>query len=207
MKVKYQTISTPLILLLFIIGCATPKSTVVLLNNKKSHNAIIVSNDRGCLKLDKVREFVNLHDKDKAPRGAKIMSKNELKRRFGKVLDTLPPKVPRFFLYFKPNTMDLAHASQKRIGEVITSILDNSPCNVDIIGHTDTVGLKKVNIETSLKQAHNVQVILKAKILNALQDKKYITLRTKGYGEEDLLIPTPNNYAEEKNRNVEVVIQ
>jgi len=202
----FKLITTPLILLL-LTSCTKPKSTVVLLNNKKSHNAIMISNDRGCLKLDKIREFVNLHDRDKAPEQAKIMSKRELNSRFGKVLDALPEEIPRFFLYFKPNTMDLKPSSEKRMSEVITTILKNTPCKVDIIGHTDTVGLKKENLKTSLKQAHNVQVIIKAQILNELQHKKVITLKTRGYGEEDLQIPTPNNYAEERNRNVEVIIQ
>ena len=47
---------------LLFVACA-PKTTVVLLDSGKSQNAILVSNEKGETKLDKVGSYVELKDK------------------------------------------------------------------------------------------------------------------------------------------------
>lgn len=183
------------------------RSTVVLLNNKKIRNAVIVTTNKGSQKLDKIREFVDLKDKNTVPSEVEIMSKEELKHRFSDVLKALPKKRPSFLLYFKSNSLILDTPSKELINKIVQSIINEVPCRVDIIGHTDTVGSNKDNIATSLLQAKSVEGTLKEEILKLLEHRKDITLIRKGYGEEDLFVETLDNRKEEKNRNVEIFIK
>jgi len=184
-----------------------PSATVILLNNGKVHNAVLLSTDKGSLSLDKEREYSDLSNKNRAPSPPEIMSKKELNRRMGDVLSISIQKPLSYILNFKKGKMELNSSSQKQIGNIVRSIINRVPCRVDVIGHTDTTGVKEENIQTSFQQANYVQSILKKEILKVLSNKKDIILKTKGYGEEDQLIPTPDNTEEDKNRNVEVFIK
>jgi len=59
MKIRLILITT---IGLFFVACA-PKTTVVLLDSGKTHNAIIVGNTKGTTKIDKVGSYVELKDK------------------------------------------------------------------------------------------------------------------------------------------------
>ena len=184
---------------IFFIGCS--KTTVVLVDNGKVHNAIIVSTDKGSVKLDKVGSFVDLSAKDKAPSKIKEMSKEEIKKRFEDVIVSAPPKPLSYMLYFKPNSLELTEKSKKLLDIVLQSIKDRSPCMVDIIGHTDTIDSNEKNIKVSLQRAKYISSMIKK------MNIKVVSLSTKGYGEEDLLVKTADNVEEQKNRAVEIFIK
>ncbi len=198
---------------LLLFGCTrsvklkTPTTTVVLVENEKKHNAVVVSTDKGKKKLDKVRKFVELKSKDRLPSEPKIMSKKEFKQRFSDIASIPNPKPLHYFFYLKKEKSELTSSSQKLIDEVVESIINRAPCVVNFIGHTDTVGTKKENIKKSKKEALYVESIFKQEILKVLIGAVDITLITKGYGEEDLLVSTSDNIYEAKNRNVEIFIK
>ena len=184
---------------LFFIGCS--KTTVVLLDSGKSQNTIIVSTDKYTTKLDRVGTFVDVSDQNNAPSEIKSMSKEEINSRFARVLAVSPEKPVKYMLYFKPNSIELTEDSQKSLADSISSMDKRSPCAVDIIGHTDTIGSHNINVELSLKRAGYIESIIKRQNINT------VSLTVKGYGEEDLLIETADNVSEAKNRRVEVFIK
>jgi outer membrane protein OmpA-like peptidoglycan-associated protein len=188
-----------LMLGLFFVGCS--QTTVVLLDNGKTHNAVIVSNNKGTSKLDKVGSYVDLKDENKTVSEVKIMSKKEIESRFSKVLAATPPKPVKYVVYFKPKSKELTEESKAVLVKAIETIKKRSPCMVDIIGHTDTTGSNEINIKVSLKRAKYIESILKEKGVKAE------SLTAKGYGEEDLEVETADNVAEAKNRNVEIFIK
>ena len=207
----YHTLMVSIIMVMIFMGCTKPKTsaktTVVLLNNQKIKNAVIVNNGKENKKLDKVREFVDLKDKNELPSKAKIMSEQEVRYRFGNVLRALPQKTSSILLYFELNSLVLDAPSKKLMDHIVYTIINKAPCSVDVIGHTDTVGSNQDNLKVSFLQAKRVESILEEEILKVLNHKKDITLITKGYGEEDLLVLTADNIKEEKNRNVEIFIK
>ena len=188
-----------LMLGLFFVGCS--QTTVVLLDNGKTHNAVIVSNNKGTSKLDKVGSYVDLKDTNKSVGEVKIMSKKEIESRFSKVLAATPPKPVKYVVYFKPKSKELTEESKAVLVKAIETIKKRTPCMVDIIGHTDTTGSNELNIKVSLKRAQYIESILKEKGVKAE------SLTAKGYGEEDLEVETADNVAEAKNRNVEIFIK
>lgn len=187
------------IVALLFIGCS--KTTVVLADSGKKHNAIVVKTDKGSVTLDKVGSYVDLKAKDKAPSSVKRMSKEQMKRRFNDVINSAPAKPISYLLYFKPNSLELTQSSKELLSRVLETIKERTPCMVDIIGHTDTVGSSKSNLEVSLKRAKYIaSMIKKMKI-------KVVSLSVKGYGERDLLVKTADNISNAQNRNVEIFIK
>jgi outer membrane protein OmpA-like peptidoglycan-associated protein len=181
------------------IGCS--KTTIVLLDNGKTENAIIVTTDGGSRRLDKTGDFIELTKKDKAPNKTGNLSSKEIKSRFDEVLLSAPNKPKTYILYFNSNSVKLTQESEKFLLEAIASMKKRSPCVVDIIGHTDTVGSKSKNLLISLKRAKYIESIINDKGIDV------ISLTAKGYGEETLFVDTPDNTAELKNRNVEIFIK
>jgi len=197
MKIRLILITT---IGLFFVACA-PKTTVVLLDSGKRHNAIIVGNTKGTTKIDKVGNYVELKDKNTVASRVKMMSKDELNAKFSKVLAAEPAKPLTYIVYFKPSSTELTDESKLTFKKALNSIKTRSPCMVDVIGHTDTVGAGKLNAKVSLKRAKSIaSLVQKSKI-------KILSLISKGYGEEDLLVQTKDNVSEAKNRNVEIFIK
>ena len=187
------------VIIYIYMGCS--KTTIVLLDNGKAQNAIVVTTDAGSSRLDKTGDFVELTKRDKAPSEAGHLSSEEIKSRFDEVLLSAPNRPKTYILYFNTNSVKLTPKSEKLLLDAIASMKKRSPCVVDIIGHTDTVGSKSKNLLISLKRAKYIESIINDKGIDVL------SLTAKGYGEEELLVDTPDNVSELKNRNVEIFIK
>jgi outer membrane protein OmpA-like peptidoglycan-associated protein len=72
---------------------------------------------------------------------------------------------------------------------------------VQITGHTDTVGSTADNDVLSLKRAGEIREAL------AVQGLNLTITRAVGRGERELLVPTPDNTAEPRNRRVEIIVR
>ncbi len=177
-----------------------PKSLVVLADNGKTQNAVSIQSGEYEAKLDKVGATVSLQKGEK-PSDVRMMSKEEMNRRFGDVVKAEPLKAKKIILYLNEYNTDLNDNSKVDMALVIKTIKDRTPCVVDIIGHTDTTGDSDINIKLSLKRANLVKELIKKEGIDVS------SFSVKGYGEEELLIPTKDNMKESKNRNVEVFIK
>ena len=182
------------------IGCSA-KTTVVLLDSGKARNAIIVSTNKGSKQLNRVGSFVQLKDKNEAPSATKMMSKETIHSRYAQLFNIAPEKPRTYIVYFKKNSTELTEKSKRVLNEALRTIKKRSPCMVDVIGHTDTVGSNKANAKVSLKRARYVKKMIETKRI------KILSLIAKGYGEEDLQMKTANNVSEARNRNVEIFIK
>jgi OOP family OmpA-OmpF porin len=72
--------------------------------------------------------------------------------------------------------------------------------NFKIVGHTDTMGDPATNQTLSDQRAASVKSFLESKF--GIADTR---LQSQGVGETDLLIPTPANTPEQRNRRVQVI--
>ena len=199
---KYLCGLITFLLLFFFSACAPKvKATVVLLDNGHNRNAIIVANTQGSKKIDKAGSYVDLKDTASVMSSVKVMPKEEIDKRFSKVLATAPLKPLSYILYFKENSKELTDASKEELKKALEVMQKRALPMVDIIGHTDTTGSNELNVKVSLKRAKYIEKIIKEKKI------KVVSLVAKGYGEEDLFVKTQNNKAEAKNRNVEIFIK
>ena len=193
--------STVIILMLFY-SLIEDKSTsmVVLADNGRIQNAVSIKVGKYKAKLDKVGATVSLRKGEK-PSEVRMMSDEEMNRRFGDVLKAEPPKAKKIILYLNESNTALSSQSKEKMMLVIKTIKKRMPCVVNIIGHTDTTGDATKNIKVSLKRAKIVQELIVKEGINIS------ILTIKGYGEEKLLVQTPDNTKEPINRNVEVFIK
>jgi outer membrane protein OmpA-like peptidoglycan-associated protein len=179
----------------------TPSTTVVLGDNAKEHNAIIVSTNAGKVVVDKPGEYVSLTSKDKAPSEIKVMSKEQINKKFQSAIQSAPLKPIKILLYFKSGTNELTELSKEKLPQILKSIQERMPCDVNIIGHTDTQGSLAYNAKLSLQRADFVKEWIQE------NNVKLDNLKVETYGETDLLIPTGDNVSEPRNRRVELLIR
>ncbi len=177
------------------------KTTIVLVDNNKSHNAIVVETKVGTTIIDKPGYYVNLTSKNSKPSSIKKMSKNEINKIFHNAIKALPLKPVHIYLYFKKGTDSLTAKSIRELLDVYKLIKQRAPCDINIIGHTDTVGTQKDNLKLSLKRAENIKKLILSK------KPKINNLKVESYGENDLIVQTADNVSEPKNRSVEIFIR
>ncbi len=177
------------------------QTTVVLVDNGKSHNAIVVKTDKGSVVIDKPNRYVKITSKTKAPSKVETMSKSEIKKKFATVIKAAPLPPVDINIYFKRNSSELTKESKEKLPEILKMIKKREPCVISVIGHTDTKGSKEANEKLGLKRAEYVKNwILSTKV-------KIDNIEVKSYGESDLLIPTKDNVSEPRNRRVEIFIK
>lgn len=182
------------------IGCSK-KTKVLLLDSGKARNAIVVSTNKGSKLVNKIGGFVELIDKNQPPSTIKIMPKDDIYTHYSRLFNIEPTAPRTYIVYFKKNSKELKDASKILLNQAIEEIKRRSACVVDIIGHTDTVGLYKANAKISLDRANYIKNMIKKRRVPLL------AIQAKGYGEEDLLMKTSDNVSEKRNRNVEIFIK
>ena len=130
------------------------------------------------------------------PLGAKGLKPNE-----AALLTSLPPAAKSFTLYFVEGTTDMMAESVPVLDEVRTEIAKRPGAEVQVTGHTDTVGSDSDNDALSKKRAEE--------ILNLLAGKGFdrSIMSAVGRGERELKEPTADNVSSAVNRRVEVIVR
>lgn len=183
-----------------ILATACAHSTVTLLSDedgghgavaieRKSGSETLVNQPNSRANLDGSRTVVR-------PVGAKGLKQSELA-----VLQTMPPPARSFTLYFAEGTVDLTPASMPVLEQIRSEIAARPGAEVQVTGHTDTVGSEADNDMLSRKRADEVLGLLASRgfdrsIMSAV-----------GRGERELKAQTLDNVASEVNRRVEVIVR
>jgi outer membrane protein OmpA-like peptidoglycan-associated protein len=180
---------------LMISGCAS--SYVVLLENKDGTTGkVIITGQKGEQVLSKANEGAPLDGS--AP--AAPVSKNKLDKDFSAAIAAQPTLPVSYLIYFRKDVL-LTKKSKALIPKIIEEINSRQVVDISVIGHTDTVSTMKLNEKLSRQRAEKIVALLKKKGVNF----RAITLES--HSERNLLIPTPDNKYEPKNRRVEVLIR
>jgi outer membrane protein OmpA-like peptidoglycan-associated protein len=184
-----------------LVQSPTHQTTIILVDNNKARNAIVVKTKAGSVVIDKANEFVRLTSKETKPSKIKKMSQKEINTKFKDAIKALPPKPAHIYLYFKNGTSELTNESLNKLPLIYELIKKRAPCDVNVIGHTDTVGSQVANLKLSFKRAQEI----KRWILSRNADLNNLSVES--YGERDLLVPTADGISEPKNRTVEIFIK
>lgn len=185
---------------MLMTGCS--KTTVVLLPKQDDGvGEIFVSSDTATQTLNQANEFTQVSSKNSAPSEPEIMTQQQVDSQFKDTLNALPQNPVSFILYFTFGTEDLIPESVVLISRVITTVKDRIPCEISVIGHTDTMGNAAYNFNLSLKRATVVKNLLIQKGISPT------IMDVTSYGENDPLVKTADNVNEPKNRRVEVMIR
>lgn len=178
-------------------GCAGPRSYVVLLPSPDgSVGKVMVSGAEG-------QQLLNRAQSGTATDGGKLpflVSKEQLQRDFGAAMAASPAQPERFLLYFTSSEKKLTEESRALLPTILTRAKTRTAVDLSIIGHTDTRGDAKVNEALGLKRANTIAKLLRSMgLIDA-------PLSIESHGENNLLVPTPDETKEPLNRCVEVTL-
>ena len=129
------------------------------------------------------------------------MSEEEVQRIFGDALSALPPAPVHFTLYFKFESDELTDDSRALLPQILNTVKQRSIPEVLVVGHTDTMGTPKANIELGLTRANAVRTLL---VQVGLDPN---TVEVRSHGESDPLVKTADETPEPRNRRVEISVR
>lgn len=193
-------IYTGIILTLPFIFSA-PKTTVILLDNNKSKNGVVVSTQAGTTDLNAPYTQTALSGVDVKPEPISSVDPITIGEKYGEILEALPLVPQSFLFYFEDASAQLSSESKGHIPKLIEVIKGREPSIVDIIGHTDTEGSDEANYELGLARAMMVKLFLDEQKVNLSE------VNVESYGEKNPLILTEDNVNEPRNRRVEVRVR
>ena len=180
----------------------TARTLVVLLPDSDTGvtGRAFVTNKVGTTDLDATRES-STASPSTAPTAVTTMSEEEVQRVFGETLSALPPAPIHFTLYFKFESDELTDESRALLPEILKTVKERSIPEVLVVGHTDTMGTPRANIDLGLTRATTVRNLL----IQVGLDATLIEVRS--HGESDLLVKTSDETAEPRNRRVEISVR
>lgn len=117
------------------------------------------------------------------------------------LLSGMPPPPKSFTLYFVEGTTDLTPESQPALAELRAEIARRPGVDVEVTGHTDTVGSAEDNDRLSQQRAEQIIGLLATVGI----DRSLMT--AVGRGERELREPTMDNVENGRNRRVEVLVR
>jgi len=204
-----RSIVLPVAILLLAPACATtPKpyppasqDTIILLpDDQGKTGAIVVSSEGVERRLDRPGQTVTVAP-GSPPGLPTVMSGEEARAIAGSALAALPKPPLRYIFYFKHDSVDLTRNSRALLDNVLRAIRNRAPVDVSVVGHTDTVGMKRYNYALSLKRARAVASIL----LGEGVDPSVLDITS--HGENNPLVPTGDQVREPRNRRVEITVR
>jgi peptidoglycan-associated lipoprotein len=180
------------------LSACTQSYVVLLEDDDGSLGKVVVNTAAGTTVLQHQHDAL---DMDAEAGRIFTAGEQQIQEDFGAALAASPQKPASFYLYFDGGTTNLSPESVKEIPNIIAEIKRRPAADISVIGHTDTVGDDKVNAKLSLQRAKSVAAMFSAVQLNP----ERITVDS--HGEKNLLVPTPDNTDEAKNRRVEVTVR
>lgn len=198
---RYQSILAQIAIvstLVILSGCASKSYVVLLPNDDGTTGKVLVTTTAGTTQLESKNEGASLT----GPAGKSfIVSEEKIALDFGVALAASPKKPLSFPLYFETGGARLTPASQADLPKVLNEISNRPAPDISIIGHTDTAGDAEANYRLGLTRARAVAELIGKTNVPA----ERITIES--HGEKNLLIPTPDNTDEPRNRRVEITIR
>lgn len=185
---------------LLLGGCAT--SSLVLLPDEEGHQgSVAVLEVKG-----QPTEAVIADANSRTALGAatpttKPLGDKGLKAEEAALITALPPPARSFTLYFELGTVTLTPESLNVLTALRAEIAARTGPEVEVIGHTDTVGGTEDNDILSTRRAEEVLAWLVSQGFDSS------IMSAVGRGERELRQPTVDNISNAANRRVEVIVR
>ena len=160
----------------------------------------IVSGLAGSVELAEARASTVVSGKG-APTPVKALSEADAAQLFNDVLSALPSAPEHFVLNFQFDSDELTPESKALLPQVLNAVKGHPVPEVQVIGHTDTVGTSASNITLGMKRAE----MIRKQLIDIGLDPTLMEIVS--HGEADLLIKTADEVPEPRNRRVEISVR
>ena len=186
-------------LLMLLASCSSRQSLFVVLPNPDgSSGAVTIEDAQKSVVLDQPYAAGEVRNGIAAP--VKV-DQAQVQQIFGNALAAQPVLPSHFVLYFEKDSNTLTPESQRQYQAVFADIKRRPVYEVEVIGHTDTLGNPPHNQQLSMSRAEMVRDRL---VHDGLNPK---SISVAGRGQLDLAIPTADQVAEPRNRRVEITVR
>lgn len=191
-----------------VLSCAQKQTKVVLLpqDDGGTGGVIMQTQDRS-VSLDKpytVSQSGTMEVIQADPEAIKkeygSLLNMELKRPPKPSVKKEDPWPKQFTLYFEGKTTTLTGESQAILPEVFALLSTLPPTRIHVLGFTDTIGDRSMNLTLSLSRAKTIAQLL------AQQDGQSNQMEIGGYGEYHFTEPLPDNTPDPMRRKVTIYI-
>lgn len=180
---------------------APGQSVIALLPDENgSTGRASLFNESGSADLAATRD-VSVTVVGQRPGDVHTLSEAEVTELFGEALSALPPPPRHFTLNFRFESDELTEESRALVPAVLAAVRHRAVPEVAVIGHTDTLGSPNANIELGMKRAMMVRNLL----ITAGLKPSFVEVTS--HGEADLLVRTPDETPEPRNRRVEISVR
>jgi peptidoglycan-associated lipoprotein len=125
----------------------------------------------------------------------------QVQQIFGAAIAARPILPSHFRLYFISDSDTMTPASQQLYASVFDDIKRRPVYQVEVVGHTDTLGDKTYNQQLSLRRAQ----ALRGRLVN--DGLSMTSISVAGRGSLDLAVKTPDQTSDPRNRRVEITVQ
>ncbi|MCI5207750.1 MAG: OmpA family protein [Candidatus Electrothrix sp. ATG2] len=184
-----------------ITSSSEPNDLIVLIPDQNGKvGEITISNRAGTTTLSRANESIQVTN-NSIPHRTRVLTDRTVQKNFHDTLQAIPGTADHYILYFTSGTTQLTQESSTQLAAIINKIKERLPCQISIIGHTDTKANNEYNLALALRRATHV----KNQLLAIGAPRKL--LEVSSHGENDPMIPTADNVAEPKNRRVEIFIR
>lgn len=178
-------------------GCASQQSYVVLIPSPDgSVGKVYVTGKDGHQVLDRAGQAATTDGKALG----EAVDAARLDKDFAAAIAARPPLPEHFLIYFKSG-VELTRESEALIPKILQSAMARPVVDVSVIGNTDTLHTDEFNEKLALRRARRVAKLLEDAGLSVN------SMVIESHGKRNLLVPTPDNTYEPKNRRVEVTIR
>ncbi len=195
-----RTLAALLLALALALGaCSEPKALFVVLPNPDgTAGAVTIDDGKTKVPLDHAYAAGEVTGDTAKPA---TVDPAEVQQIFGTALAARPILPSHFHLYFISDSDTLTPASQQQYRDVFADIKRRKVYQVEVIGHTDTMGEQAYNQQLSLRRAKAIRDELVQDGLSAA------AIAVAGRGDLDPAVKTGPNVAEPRNRRVEITVR
>lgn len=186
--------------LALLAGCAStppPAERIVLLPSAEGGPSAVVVTARDGKTLELSTPYAVAQVAGSRLQTAQTTAEN-VEANYGRMLAVTPPRVRSFTLYFETNRAVLVPESQRELDRILADVAQVPAAEIDVIGHTDTRGGPESNDALGRTRADFVARLLESRGFA----RGRISVQSRG--ERELLVPTPDNTDESRNRRVEI---
>ena len=175
-----------------------PGSYVVLLPSPDgSVGQVVVEGPQGAQVLTQARTGTALD----GGVAAFAVSAEQLQRDFGGALAARPALPEQFLLYFMSGGSELTPESKALLPRILERARARLGLDMSVVGHSDTQGKADANEALALRRAGAIaQQLRELGLQNAV-------IAVESHGERNLLVATPDETAEPRNRRVEITLR
>jgi outer membrane protein OmpA-like peptidoglycan-associated protein len=193
-----RILAAPLFASALLTGCAKDL-VVVIPDSSDGHIGAVVVESGGN------KTLLNTAYASATPSGGTVKAgtsnAQDVNQIFGSAIAARPMAPKSFTLYFKADSDELLPDSRAAFEDVFAEVGRRKAAEIVVTGHTDTMGQRDYNDKLSLERA---KAISKLFVSRGLAPAAVIAA---GRGERELLIQTPDQTPEPRNRRVEITVR